>query len=168
MTDEAKPVCGWCLSASSQTPCLRCEEKIFAVMKNVRVLNPTRHAPSPNEHGWDGADAMKLYNASFSTNIEGAPAVIAIDGRGAPGVQKPIAVDGQVKCIVCDEWSEFHLICEECRTAVNFARSIKHFSNWEETLEILEREEVVALLKFVSSNAVRRYLEDEIGRFGEA
>lgn len=136
-------------------------------MRRVRVINPTRHVhPAPGADP-DTSNALKIFNASFSTDFAGARAVIAIDGRGSPGVQKPIAVDGQVKCIVCDEWSEFHLICEECRTAVNFARSIKHFSNWEETLAILEREEVIALLKFVSSNAVRRYLEDEIGRFGE-
>lgn len=136
--------------------CWECQPKLAALMKSVVALQPDSPIYSPS---------IGLKNVRFSTDYPGE-AIVAIDGSGASGVQKPFKFDGQGKCIVCDELTTNTLVCEECSGAIHLARKMRN-DNTGEFLHLFQDEGFIALMKFVASNSVKQYMEDEIERFRE-
>lgn len=126
-------------------------------MKATTALNPPSYEYEPS---------IEFKNVKLSSDYPG-DAIIAIDGSGAAGVQKPFKFDGQGKCIICTELTTNSLVCRECAAAINQARQIRG-DGVGEFLHLFQDEGFVALLKFVASNAVRKYMEAEIDDLGES
>lgn len=120
-------------------------------MKGITVENVDSGTYDPS---------IEIKNVKLTTDYPGE-AVVAIDGTGAAGVQKPFKFDGQGKCIVCDELTTDSIVCKPCKGAIRLARRIMN-DDAGEFLNLFQDEGFIALLKFVSSNAVRKYMEAEI------
>jgi hypothetical protein len=110
--------------------------------------------------------SIEFKNVKLSSDYPGE-AVVAIDGTGSSGVQKAFKFDGQGKCIVCSELATDSLVCAPCTGAISLARRIMN-DNAGEFLHLFQDEGFVALMEFVASGAVKKYMEAEIERFRES
>ncbi len=141
--------------------CWECQAKLKVLMRSVSDLAPGSPSVSPS---------IEFKNVKFTSDYPGQ-AIIAIDGSGASGVQKPFQFDGQGKCIVCDELTTDTMVCTQCTDAVYLARNIKNASptgSTDELVILLQDEGFLALMKFVASNSVKKYMEAEIEQFRES
>ncbi len=146
--------CRFCQVASTdddEYACWDCQDRLKGLMRAITVENVNSGAYGPS---------IEIKNVKLTTDYPGE-AVVAIDGTGAAGVQKPFKFDGQGKCIVCDELTTDLLVCVECTGAIKLARRMRS-DEAGEFLNLFQDEGFIALLKFVSSNAVRKYMEAEI------
>lgn len=139
--------------------CQKCQPKLKALMDATIVLDP---GPAYE----DFSPSIGLKNVKLSSDYPGE-AIVAIDGSGASGVQKPFKFDGQGKCMVCAELTTNTLVCSECTLAIQLARQIRN-DNAGEFLHLFQDEGFVALMNFVASNSVKKYMEAEIERFRES
>ena len=163
MDPEYCHLCDTNFPSEDELYCYECMDKLRALMKATTPLesgSPVTPAPvySPS---------IQFKNVRLSSDYPGE-AIIAIDGTGAAGVQKPFKFDGQGKCIVCEELTTDAMVCQECTDAIYLTRTFLHNKSVTDFLELFGDEGFVALLKFVSSNAVRKYMEAEIEQFGES
>lgn len=158
--DEESPYCNFCQHVSileGMFYCDECRDKLEALMKATTVLQYPEYQYEPS---------IQFKNVKLSSDYPGE-AIVAIDGSGAAGVQKPFRFDGQGKCIICSELTTDALVCVECQGAMQLARQIRN-DNAGEFLVLFQDEGFIALLKYVSSSAVMKYMEAEIDGFGEA
>jgi hypothetical protein len=154
VTKDNRPPCNFCQSNPvdlDEYACWDCMEKLKGLMKGITVENVDSGTYDPS---------IEIKNVKLTTDYPGE-AVVAIDGTGAAGVQKPFKFDGQGKCIVCDELTTDSIVCKPCKGAIRLARRIMN-DDAGEFLNLFQDEGFIALLKFVSSNAVRKYMEAEI------
>jgi hypothetical protein len=154
VTKDNRPPCNFCQSYPvdlDEYACWDCMEKLKGLMKGITVENVDSGTYDPS---------IEIKNVKLTTDYPGE-AVVAIDGTGAAGVQKPFKFDGQGKCIVCDELTTDSIVCKPCKGAIRLARRIMN-DDAGEFLNLFQDEGFIALLKFVSSNAVRKYMEAEI------
>ncbi len=140
--------------------CDDCLPKLKALMVATTVLDS-------GEAHRDFSPSIQFKNVKLSSDYPGE-AIIAIDGTGAQGVQKPFKFDGQGKCIVCAELTTNALVCFECTEGIQLARNLRTRTLAREWIDVMNDEGLVALMKFVSSNAVKKYMEAEIEQFGES
>lgn len=163
MTDAEGPkFCNFCdhnFPRPGEFACDDCLPKLKALMVATTVLDS-------DPASVDYSPSIQFTNVKLSSDYPGE-AIVAIDGTGAAGVQKPFKFDGQGKCIVCDELTTNTLVCVECSEAIRLARKIRSDSAGE-FLHLFQDEGFVALMKFVASNSVRKYMEGEIERFRES
>jgi hypothetical protein len=158
--DQESPYCPFCQHVSileGMFACSECQDKLEVLMKVTKVLDYPEYQYEPS---------IEFKNVRLSSDYPGE-AIVAIDGSGAAGMQKAFRFDGQGKCLVCDEVATNSLICSPCKGAISVARKIMTDSAGE-FLHLFQDEGFIALLRFVSSNAVRKYMEAEIDGFGEA
>ncbi len=155
-------ICDFCqvnYPVDGEYACWECQPKLTALMKSTIALHSDSASYSPS---------IGFKNVKLSTDYPGE-AIIAIDGSGASGVQKPFKFDGQGKCIVCDELTTDSLVCQQCTQAIKLARAMNSPQvNAEDFLRLFQDEGFVALMKFVASNSVKKYMEDEIERFRDS
>ncbi len=156
--------CNFCaenILQEGEYACWDCQAKLKALMRATSDLAPDTPTYSPS---------IELKNVKLSSDYPGQ-AIVAIDGTGAAGVQKPFQFDGQGKCIVCDELTTNTLVCLLCRDAVQLARGIAKATSpdaVEKFIDVMMDEGTVALLRFVTTNAMKKYMEAEIEQFGES
>lgn len=158
--DPESPYCKFCHHNSIEEgafSCDDCDDKLEALMKATTALETPSYQYEPS---------IEFKNVKLSTDYPGE-AVVAIDGSGAAGVQKPFRFDGQGKCVICDELTTDMLVCALCKGGVSLARQIMS-DNAGEFLHLFQDEGFVALMKFVASGAVRQYMEAEIDDFGKS
>ncbi len=149
------PYCNFCQSLTIDVGdfcCGPCREKISALMVATKALE--------HDKGTNYEPSIQFKNVKLATDYPGE-AVVVIDPGGAAGVQKPFKFDGQGKCIICTELTNDSLVCRQCAAAINLARQIGN-DGAGEFLHLFQDEGFIALLKFVASNAVRKYMEAEI------
>ena len=162
--DLKSPYCNFCHHNSIEEgafSCDPCEDKLEALMKATTALKTPSYQYEPS---------IQFKNVKLSSDYPGE-AIVAIDGSGAAGVQKPFQFDGQGKCIVCDELTTNTLVCHECRDGISLARVLNTSGGGHEFTEfasLFGDESFIALLRFVASNAVRKYMEAEIDDFGKS
>lgn len=163
------PTCRVCenyINTTGEFACYECMAKLKALMTSVTALDgASTSAPS-----YAYSPSIELKNVRLSTDYPGE-AIVAIDGSGATGVQKPFKFDGQGKCIVCDELTTDTLVCHMCRDAIELARGIAKGADpdaVEKFVDVMMDEGTVALLRFVTTNAMKKYMEAEIEQFGES
>jgi hypothetical protein len=154
------PYCNFCHHnsiAEGAFACEDCEDKLEALMKATTALDTPSYQYEPS---------IQFKNVKLSSDYPGE-AIVAIDGTGAAGVQKPFQFDGQGKCIVCNELTTNTLVCTECRDGISLARTLRTSAagDW---IDVMSDESLVALLRFVASNAVRKYMEAEIDDIGKS
>ncbi len=94
------------------------------------------------------ADFIQLNNVKLGTNISGTQYVVAIDGSGVAGWQRPFGIDGAVKCMVCDGISYNNPVCDECRGAI---LAFRMASNEVETIE--------KVVRFFTNNKLQAFFE---------
>ncbi len=158
------PICDFCMlhvREEDEFACDRCQPKLKVLMEATIVLDPISPAHA------DLSPSIGLKNVKLSSDYPGE-AIVAIDGSGALGVQKPFKFDGQGKCIVCAELTTNALVCTECTDAIYLARNMKNASSsgsTDEFIALFQDEGFIALMKFVASNSVRKYMEAEIEQF---
>ncbi len=164
---KGSPYCNFCQHnsiAEDEYACWECQKKLTVLMKVTTDLTAdTTIAPAYSP-------SIQFKNVKLSTDYPGQ-AIVAIDGSGSTGVQKPFQFDGQGKCIVCDELTTNTLVCTECRNGISLARVLNTSGGGHEFTEfasLFGDESFIALLRFVASNAVRKYMEAEIDNFGES
>ncbi len=158
-TNEESPYCPFCQHVTieeGEFACRECQDKLEALMKSTAVLDYPEYQYEPS---------IQFKNVKLSSDYPGE-AIVAIDGSGAAGMQKAFKFDGQGKCIVCAEVATDSLVCEECTGAIQLARRIRN-DNAGEFLMLFQDEGFIALLKYVSSSAVMKYMEEEIDGFRE-
>ncbi len=161
--------CGLCdtnFPPEGELYCWECWGKLKVLMKVTTNLDPG----NPTTPGSIYSPSVEFKNVKLSSDYPGE-AIVAIDGSGATGVQKPFAFDGQGKCIVCAELTTDALVCAECTDAIYLARNIKNASptgSTDEFIALFQDEGFIALMKFVASNAVKGYMEAEIEQFRES
>lgn len=158
---EGPKFCNFCdhnFPRPGEFACDSCLPKLKALMEVTGVVDHTASSTSYSP-------SISFKNVKLTTDYPGE-AVVAIDGSGASGVQKPFRFDGQGKCIVCDELTTNTLVCVECSEAIHLARKIRN-DNAGEFLHLFQDEGFVALMNFVASSGVKKYMEAEIERFRE-
>lgn len=115
-----------------------------------------------------GNQTVTFANVGVKTDLEGAVAVLAVDGRGAPGMQRVIQVSGQVKCLLCDEVAVDSVICERCNAAVQFIREVQRkftvagLQDFGGHLAELEGSGLMALLQLVTIDALTEWWKNQI------
>ena len=157
--DPTCRVCETYINTSGEFACYECMEKLKALMTSVTALDP---GPAYESY----SPSIEFKNVKLSSDYPGE-AIVAIDGTGASGVQKPFKCDGQGKCIICSELTTDTLVCLECRESIDLVRQINRDRRLD-FLILFQDEGFIALLKFVSSNAVKKYMEAEIEQFGKS
>lgn len=163
MQKDGPKFCDFCdnnFPRPGEFACDDCLPKLKALMVATTVLDP-------GEAHREFSPSIEFKNVKLSSDYPGE-AIVAIDGNGAQGVQKPFKFDGQGKCIVCSELTTNALVCHECTGAIQLARNLKSRTDSTEWIDIMSDEGLVALLRFVSSNSVRKYMEAEIEQFRES
>ena len=89
--------------------CGRDRGKIRALLRSVQVLH---------------ADFIQLNNVKLGTDVTGTEYVVAIDGTGVAGWQRPFGINGYVKCMICDGLAQHNPVCEDCRGAILAFRTV--------------------------------------------
>lgn len=84
-------------------------KKLIALLGSVRIIDPP---------------FIQLNDIKLGTSITGTQYVVAIDGKGVHGWQRPFGIDGSVKCMVCDGLSQSLPVCDDCRAAILAFRMI--------------------------------------------
>lgn len=132
--------------------CSRCQ----TLERLIRLVE----TPEPN--------TLVLKNVKLATNIQGARSVLVIDGSGSQGMQRVLDVDGQVKCLLCDEIAVGRAICSHCNDALIFIRelqrklTVKGLKEMGEQLSDLSDSGLMSLLQLVTLDALKEWWKHQI------
>lgn len=135
-------LCHLCGSVRAEGPikfCNKCQDALVDIVASHQWYQDL------NRHIEAGFDGLTIWNAVFKTDIRGKSEVVVIDTTGSPGVQFPIGVKGQAKCVVCGEFSE-DMVCDQCMEGMIAARSLKTIAP---SLANLQKSDVISLIQFV-------------------
>jgi hypothetical protein len=108
---------------------------------------------------------LRLKNVEMWTSIGGQAVVAVVDTTGTPGVQRPIGIRGASKCIICDEYDNKGLVCQNCQDVVKFLRTA---DGRKENLQILDllrqlREEgLLETLSLMNRESIKTWMDEQI------
>lgn len=71
-----------------------------------------------------GSGYLEIRNVKIVADGHNLDTILALGSNNASGWQRPLAVDGAVKCLICEELTEKELICGQCRNAILDARAV--------------------------------------------
>lgn len=73
--------------------------------------------------------------------------------NSAGGVPASIVIEGAVKCVVCDGWSE-RLVCVECVASVKIIRTAGNVQVLEALIEFASRPGMLAIFEMLTDDVV--------------
>lgn len=129
------------------------EAQLKDILAHVRVSYRGQHTE------------LQLKNVNMWTNIPGMAAVAVIDSSHTAGVQRPIGIRGASKCVICDEYDNAGLVCENCRAAVLLLRSKGGTEQTVRAMNLLkkiEEEGLIDALSLMTKDNIKAWMDHEI------
>jgi hypothetical protein len=132
-------------------------DELWPVIRDMEGLDALIQNTSPLPGG-----AIELRNVRLYTNMKGAEAVLVLGSR-SDGWQKSIQVDGEVKCLVCDELTRGPgLICSSCQQGIMAARTSINQAQLQAVSEFLENFPAQAFADAVGQDVMGKWLRKEL------
>lgn len=105
-----------------------------------------------------GSVANMIHEETVVSRPPGSYQILKLDS-GHDGVPHSIAVEGFVKCLICQGSSHNHMICEECRHAVILIRSAGNFETLSRLVTVLDdRPYILNVLERITDEVIAKLL----------
>jgi hypothetical protein len=108
---------------------------------------------------------LRLKNVEMWTSIPGQAVVAVIDTTRTTGVQRPIGVRGASKCIICDEYDNKGLVCQNCQDVIKFIRTSdgrKENLQLLDSLRQLREEGLLETLSLMNRENIKTWMDEQI------
>jgi hypothetical protein len=126
------------------------ETQLRDILKNVEVRRMGSYAE------------LRLKNVEMWTDIVGEACVAVINTAGTAGVQRPLGIRGASKCIICDEYDNAGLVCENCRIAVSLVRAAGVTNSAIRVIDTIKKIEEAGLidaLSLITRDTVKNWMD---------